>query len=166
LWNVAPFAIGRIGKIAKLSKLAILKVIKTPKAIQLVRAGRYHVAVKLNSKLVERALDLRKTKFGVEFEDFRRTNVSVWHVSIDGKEQLFDAGKVPAGVLNKKYGKGDVDIDFHSEGLIAEELRLLERQGKQVKVHQIYTERVPCLSCGKLLEKYSESPVLHSLRAG
>jgi hypothetical protein len=29
LWNVAPFAIGRIGKIAKLSKLAILKVIKT-----------------------------------------------------------------------------------------------------------------------------------------
>jgi hypothetical protein len=159
-----------IAKLAGLAKADILKMIHRPKAIQQVR-GRYHVAAKLNTQLVDRALKLRIESFGVRFEDFRRTNVSVWDVSIGDKlghfeRRLLDSGNFPASVLDRIYGKGDVSVGFHSEGLIAQDLLDLQNLGKEIKVHQIYTERWPCGNCARLLEKYSETPIFHSLRSG
>ena len=171
LMSIAPFAlmkIGKIGKIAKLTKLSkatILTKIKVPRGVQLVR-GKYHVPATMNPKLVERALDLRKTKFGVEFQHFKKTNVSVWEVKVNGKTEFFDAGNVPISELNKTHGKGAADVGLHSEGFIAEHLRQLEAKGHKVSVTQIYTERPPCPRCAELLSKYSESPVFHSLVDG
>jgi hypothetical protein len=63
-------------KLAGLAKADILKMIHRPRTVQQVR-GPYHVAAKLNLLLVDRALELRLASFGVQFEDFRRINVSV-----------------------------------------------------------------------------------------
>lgn len=161
-----------IDKLAQLSRTDILRIIQRPKAIQQVR-GRYHVAVELNTQLVERALELRKTRFGVQFEDFRRMNVSVWDVSIGDKighfeRRLFDSGNFPASTLDRIWGKGEVSVGFHSEGLIAQRLLDLRHAGKKIKVYQIYTERWPCHSaCAPILDLYySETPIFHSLRRG
>jgi hypothetical protein len=167
LMSVAPFAImriGKIGKLAKLTKLEVLKRIRVPKAVPL-RRGFYHVDVPVNPKLLERALDLRKTKYGVAAKDFKR-NVTVWEVTVDGKTQFLDAGNVPIRDLNKKFGKGDVDVGFHSEAMLREEIRKLKRQGKDVKVKQIYTERICCANCRGLIDNddlLKNVPVFHSV---
>jgi hypothetical protein len=157
-------------QLATLAKVDILKMIRRPRAVQQVR-GRYHLATQLNMQLVDRALELRLTRFGVEFEDFRRINVSVWDVSIGDnlgrlERRFLDSGNFPASVLDRMYGQGAISVGFHSEGLIAQDLLDLEKLGKKIKVHQIYTERWPCGNCARLLEKYSETPVFHSLISG
>ena len=81
------------------------------------------VAVAVNPKLLERALDLRKMKFGVEYQHFKKINVSVWEVKVNGQTQIFDAGNVPITDLNKIHGKGATDVGLHSEAFIAEHLR-------------------------------------------
>lgn len=171
LWSVGPLAVMKVGKVAKLarfsklSKASILGKIRVPKAVQLVRK-EYHVAAKLNPKLVERSLDLRKTKYGVEFKDFRKYNISAWEVKVNGEARIIDSGNVPISEINKIHGKGATDVGLHSEGMIAEHLRKLQSQGHEVKVVQIYTERPPCKHCAELLQRYSEAPVFHSLSPG
>ena len=70
--------------------------------------------------------------------------------------------------FHRIWGKGEVSVGFHSEGLIAQKLLDLQRAGKKIRVRQIYTERWPCKStCAPLLDRnYSETPVFHSLRRG
>lgn len=171
LWSIGPVGVMKIGKVAKLarfsklSKASILGKIRVPKAVQLVRK-EYHVASKLNPKLVERSLELRKAKFGVEFKDFRKYNISAWEVKVNGETRIFDSGNVPISEINKVHGKGATDVGLHSEGMIAEHLRKLQAEGKEVKVVQIYTERPPCKHCAELLQRYSEAPVFHSLSPG
>jgi hypothetical protein len=165
--SIAPFGvlkIGKLAKLAKLSKAAILKKIRVPKAAQL-RRGYYHVDVLPNPNLLQRALELRKTKYGVQASDFRR-NVTVWEVSIDGKRQFMDAGNIPISELNAKFGKGDVDVGLHSEALVRAEIHKLQKEGKQVKVHQIYTERICCTNCKSLIDNddmLKNVPVFHSV---
>lgn len=167
LWSIAPFAIlkvGKIGKFAKLSKTAILAKIRPPRVAQL-RRGFYHVDVKINPGMLDQVVSLRKTKYGVEAKDFKR-NVTVWDVTIDGKRQFMDAGNVPISELNKKFGKGDVDVGFHSEPLLQGELQKLKKQGKDVKVNQIYTERICCARCREVLDyddMTKNTPVFHSV---
>jgi hypothetical protein len=167
LMSVAPFAImriGKLGKLAKLTKLEVLKKMRVPRAAPL-RRGMYHVDVPVNKALLERALELRKTKYGVELKDFKR-NVTVWEVTVDGKKQFLDAGNIPIKDLNRKFGKGDVDVGLHSEGLLRAEIQKLKAQGKKVKVDQIYTERICCINCKSLLDNddlLKNVPVFHSV---
>jgi len=167
LMSVAPFAVMRVGRLARfarLSRASILRRIRRPRVAPL-RRGRYHADVPVNPQLLDRALELRKTRYGVELNDFR-TNMTVWEVTVDGRRTFLDAGNVPVSALNRQHGRGVADVGFHSEGIVAQQVLDMRRQGRNVQVRQIYTERVCCPNCLSLLDSHDafrNAAVFHSV---
>jgi hypothetical protein len=116
-----------------------------PKAIPM-RRGRYSGNVQIDRILLERARDLRRTQAGIRPENFRETNVAVARVRINGKIDYLDAGNIRGQDFGASRG-------LDSEQLILVQIQELRRQGNKVVLEQLYSERIPCLTCTNMLDQ-------------
>jgi hypothetical protein len=79
---------------------------------------------------------------GISFNDFRRKNVAVGKVWIDGRPMFIPKMNVPGG-------------SQHSEDLIADEMQSLRSRGRPI-LTQLFSERRPCGRCmGRLNRDYN-----------
>ena len=146
---VAPFAVVRLARIARMSRVGLLtklSELKIPKVSALFR-GRYSVVAKLDQTLVATARELRATQAGVRLEDFSRTNIAVARVRIDGEVHYLDAGNIPASLVGAQRG-------YDSEQLIVTQAVELRKQGREVRIEQLYSERIPCVTCKEMLDTH------------
>ena len=156
---VAPFAIlklAKVGRLARIRRLANLKELSVPKVSALFR-GRYSVVGKLDQTLVQTARELRASQAGVRLEDFSRTNIAVARVKINGQVQYLDAGNVPASVVGANRG-------FDSEQMIVTQVKELRDRGNKVVIEQLYSERIPCITCTKMLDDhFPEAAIFYTI---
>jgi hypothetical protein len=116
-----------------------------PKAIAM-RRGRYSGNAQIDRILLEQARDVRRTQAGIRPENFRETNVAVARVRINGKIDYLDAGNIPGKDFGASRG-------LDSEQLILVQIQDLRRQGNKVVLEQLYSERIPCVTCTNMLDQ-------------
>ncbi len=87
----------------------------------------------IDRQLLEIARDERAANAGITLEAFARYNVAVARVRIDARVDYLSAGNLP----DKKGG-------IHSEEYLLSQVDTLKRQGRQVALEQLYSERHPC----------------------
>jgi cytidine deaminase len=146
---VAPFAVvklAKVGRLARIRRLSNLRDLKVPNVSALFR-GRYSVTAKLDQTLVQTARELRASQAGIRLEDFSRTNIAVARVRIDNEVQYLDAGNIQAAVVGANRG-------YDSEQMIVTQVMELRKQGKKVSIEQLYSERIPCVTCTKMLDDH------------
>jgi Domain of unknown function (DUF4157) len=127
---------------AQLRREANISLIKTPRAVPMHR-GTYSVPGELDPQLVWRARELRATQAGIGLDDFARTNVVVMKIRrhANGAIEYVEAGNVTAGLLGGRFG-------FHAEGMAI----VQARTGGAFDVLAVYSERIPCEDCERLLD--------------
>jgi hypothetical protein len=157
----APFALGKVVEIARLARarrLARLGRMRAPPAAQMVRGpANLHVDVAIDRRLLDAARQLR-LRAGVSLEEFRSINIAIAKVRINGRDDLIGVSNYPGHLLGG--GRG-----FDSEPLIVQHLIDLRRRGARVELVQLYSERIPCASCRRLLDdKFPNAPVFYTIR--
>lgn len=159
---VAPFALiklARVGKLvnaARARRLENLNLLKVPKVTALYR-GRYAVVAKLDRTLVETARELRASQAGTRLEDFARTNIAVARVRVNGQVTYLDGGNVPASIVGAQRG-------YDAEQIIVTQVKQLRDQGHKVTIEQLYSERIPCVTCKHMLDDhFPEATVFYTV---
>lgn len=151
---VGPFAIAkvaRLGKLARTRRLAsvreLLRRMRVPRAVPL--RGN---ASNLDPKLLELARDVRATQAGVTRQNFSQLNVATARVRVDGKVRYLDSGNLRGGP--------------HSEEWIHSQITQLSSKHREVRLEQLYSERIPCSgTCGPLLTReHSAAEIFFSTR--
>jgi len=135
-----------------------------PKAIQLYR-GKYTAPVRMDPRLTTLACAIRATMLpdGLSYEAFAKFNIAIAKVDIDGSIQYLHAANLPKSVA------GPANFPLHSEGYITEQIYKLKRinakDNVEVKLLQLYTERIPCPDCKRLLDNlFSEAAVYYTVK--
>lgn len=156
---VAPFAVlklAKVGRLARIRRLANLRQLSVPKVSALVR-GRYSVVGKLDQTLVQTARELRASQAGIRLEDFSRTNIAVARVRINGEVHYLDAGNVPASIVGANRG-------YDSEQMIVTQVKEMRDKGNKVVIEQLYSERIPCVTCTKMLDDhFPEAAIFYTI---
>jgi hypothetical protein len=68
-------------------------------------------------------------------------------VRIDNDVHYLDAGNIPGAVVGASRG-------YDSEQLILTQVMELRKQRKNVRIEQLYSERIPCVTCTKMLDDH------------
>jgi hypothetical protein len=79
-------------------------------------------------------------------------NVTAWlYVDEQGVQNVQVNPNIPISQLREQYGNAETEVGIHSECTAGE----FFRTRPQLRVLQIFTERIPCtLTCGPLLRAY------------
>jgi hypothetical protein len=95
-----------------------------------------------DKELVRRAAEIRETQAGVTLEAFKSSNVAVARVKTASGEIVYiEAGNMIGAA--------------HSEEYILSQLKdSALGLGKDARVEQIYSERIPCANCGDVIKRY------------
>ncbi|MGF1471655.1 MAG: hypothetical protein ACFB50_07940 [Rubrobacteraceae bacterium] len=130
-----------------------------PKALQLYR-GRYTPQVRMDPKLAALACEIRATILpdGLSYEAFKKFNIAIAKVAIGRSIRYLHAANLPKSLA------GSTDFPLHSEGDLTKQIYKLKEKNYpkdvEVKLLQLYTERIPCPDCKRLLDNlFSETAV-------
>ena len=123
-----------------------------PPTLRHIPRDRFDVVTAPDPQLAERAREVRAGQ-GLRPDDFR-TNVAVAKIEVNGVPQIIDNANLPRG-------------GPHSEELIVGYLDRLRRQGHEVELREIYSERHPCVGCLPLLRRtFPAAKVFYSVPQG
>jgi hypothetical protein len=153
--DAAGAGLTRSWKPGAASRPAIPKL-NVPRAVPMQR-GRYAANPPLDPKLTELARDARATQAGVSRERFESINIATARVRVNGKIEYLDAGNLPGKDFGASRG-----ID--SEQWLIVQVQEWRKQGKNVVVEQLYSERIPCTDCqNKMDNEFKEASIYYTV---
>ncbi|MFD5913097.1 DUF4157 domain-containing protein [Streptomyces massasporeus] len=117
-----------------------------------MQRGRYHVPGapgEFDHRLMQMAREMRAGRAGVSLQDFSRTNIATARISHGpgGPVEYLASPNIPGSSLGLERG-------FDSEQLLIQRAVDLRNRGMKVTLDQLYTERIPCPACTRLLAQY------------
>ncbi|MER5577426.1 hypothetical protein [Streptomyces massasporeus] len=117
-----------------------------------MQRGRYHVPGapgEFDHRLIQMARETRAGRAGVSLQDFSRTNIATARISHGpgGPVEYLASPNIPGSALGLERG-------FDSEQLLIQRAVDLRKAGMKVTLDQLYTERIPCPACTRLLAQY------------
>ncbi|MFJ4358966.1 DUF4157 domain-containing protein [Streptomyces massasporeus] len=117
-----------------------------------MQRGRYHVPGapgEFDRRLIQMARETRAGRAGVSLQDFSRTNIATARISHGpgGPVEYLASPNIPGSALGLERG-------FDSEQLLIQRAVDLRKAGMKVTLDQLYTERIPCPACTRLLAQY------------
>ncbi|MFJ8053233.1 DUF4157 domain-containing protein [Streptomyces luteogriseus] len=117
-----------------------------------MQRGRYHVPGapgEFDHRLIQMARETRAGSAGVSLQDFSRTNIATARISHGpgGPVEYLASPNIPGSSLGLERG-------FDSEQLLIQRAVDLRKAGMKVTLDQLYTERIPCPACTRLLAQY------------
>lgn len=109
------------------------------------------------NELPSKALEYRTQKKLVDMASFRKYNITVWKLTVNGKPDFIIKENVPIPELRKRFGRAvdrKTEVGFHAEMMARDELsKRPEFSKNQIQVMAIFTERAPCrMMCRPMLE--------------